>query len=128
MSEFIPLEQFLQQNSDYTRKQLMTFRWIDTTRKRTNRFKRIDDKIYIHRSFPNIYKDKILLCEELYFKVREHFNNDYAMARYFAPLIGEEVERVSICFYRFKFWQREHKIHKTLRFIDEFNKFLKDKK
>ncbi len=128
MSEFIPLEQFLNQNSDYTRKQLMTFKWIDTTRKRTNRFKKIDDKIYIHRSFPNIYKDKVLLCEELYFKAREYFVTDYAMAKYFAPLMGEKIGIVFTYFYRLKFWKTESKIHKTLKLIDEFEKFLKDKK
>ncbi|MDU7070041.1 hypothetical protein [Campylobacter ureolyticus] len=128
MSEFIPLEQFLKQNQDYTRNQLMTFKWIDTTRKRTNRFKKIDDKIYIHRNFPNIYKDKILLCEELYFKVSEYFETDYAMAKYFAPLIGEKIGIVFTYFYRLKFWKTESKIHKTLKLIDEFNKFLKDKK
>lgn len=128
MSEFIPLEQFLKQNQDYTRNQLMTFKWIDTTRKRTNRFKKIDGTIYIHRNFPNIYKDKILLCEELYFKVSEYFKSDYAMAKYFAPLIGEKIGIVFTYFYRLKFWKTESKIHKTLKLIDEFNKFLKDKK
>lgn len=96
--------------------------------KKTSRFKKIDGKIYVHRSFPNIYKDKVLLCEELYFKVREHFNNDYAMARYFAPLMGEKVEVLRECLYKLKFWQREYKIHKTLKLIDEFEKFLKGKK
>lgn len=128
MSEFIPLEEFLKQNYDYTRSQLMTFKWIDTTRKRTNRFKKIDGTIYIHRNFPNIYKDKILLCEELYFKVSEYFETDYAMAKYFAPLIGEKIGIVFTYFYRLKFWKTESKIHKTLKLIDEFNKFLKDKK
>lgn len=106
----------------------MTFKWIDTTRKRTNRFKKIDDKIYIHRSFPNIYKDKVLLCEELYFKAREYFVTDYAMAKYFAPLMGEKIGIVFTYFYRLKFWKTESKIHKTLKLIDEFEKFLKDKK
>lgn len=106
----------------------MTLRLSDAARKRTNRFKEIDDKIYIHRSFPNIYKDKVLLCEELYFKAREYFETDYTMARYFAPLIGEETRRVFSCFHRLQFWQKENRIYKTLRLIDEFDKFLKEKK
>ena len=68
----------------------MSFKCNDFARKKTNRFKKIDNKIYIHRNFPNIYKDKILLCEELYFKVRKYFKTDYAMAKYFVPLIGEK--------------------------------------
>ena len=128
MSEFIPIEQFLQKNSDYTRGRLMTFKWIDATKKRTNRFKEIGDTIYIHKDFPNIHKDKILLCEELYFKVRGHFKSDYAMAKYFAPLMGEKLRILANQFYALKFWQTERKIHKTLKLIDEFEKFLKGKK
>lgn len=127
LSEFIPLEQFLQQNSDYTKRQLIVARCNDFARKRTSRFKKVNGKFYIHRSFPNIYKDKILLCEELYFKVSEYFETDYALAKHFAPLMGEKSELLLDCLYKLKFWQREHKIHKTLRLIDEFNKFLKDK-
>lgn len=128
MSEFVPLEQFLQQNYDYTRSQLMCFKCNDFARKNMSRFKKIDGKIYVHRSFPNIYQDKVLLCEELYFKVSEYFETDYAMAKYFAPLIGEEMELLRACLYKFKFWQTENKIHKTLKLIDEFEKFLKGKK
>ena len=92
MNEFIPLEEFLKQNHDYTRSQLMSLKCNDFVRKNMSRFKNINNTIYIHKDFPNIYKNKILLCEELYFKVRGYFKTDYAMARYFAPLMGEKVE------------------------------------
>ena len=128
MSEFIPLEQFLQQNYDYTRSQLMTFKCNDFVKKNMSRFKKIDNTVYIHKDFPNIYKDKVLLCEELYFKVRVHFKTDYAMAKYFAPLMGEKLIILVNHFYVLKFWQSERKIHKTLKLIDEFDKFLKGKK
>lgn len=127
MNEFIPLEQFLKQNYDHTRSQLMSLKCNDFVRKNMSRFKNINNTIYIHKDFPNIYKNKILLCEELYFKVRGHFKSDYAMAKYFAPLIGEEIGMVFTYFYRLKFWKTESKIHKTLKLIDEFEKFLKDK-
>ena len=128
MNEFIPLEQFLKQNYDYTRNQLLSFKCNDFKRKNMSRFKEIDNVVYIHKGFPNIYQDKILLCEELYFKVRKYFKTDYAMAKYFVPLIGEKIGIVFTYFYRLKFWKTESKIHKTLKLIDEFEKFLKDKK
>ncbi|WP_311337104.1 hypothetical protein [Campylobacter ureolyticus] len=127
MNEFISLEQFLQQNSEYTKKQLMTFKRNDFKRKNMSRFKEIDNVVYIHKGFPNIYQDKVLLCEELYFKVREYFVTDYAMAKYFAPLMGEHIGHLSDRFYKLRIWQTESKIHKTLKLIDEFNKFLKEK-
>lgn len=128
MNEFIPLEQFLKQNYDYTRSQLMSLKCNDFVRKNMSRFKNINNTIYIHKDFPNIYKNKVLLCEELYFKVRGHFKSDYAMAKYFAPLMGEKLRILANQFYVLKFWQTERKIHKTLKLIDEFEKFLKGKK
>ncbi|MCZ6159130.1 hypothetical protein [Campylobacter ureolyticus] len=127
MSEFIPLEEFLKQNHDYTRSQLMSLKCNDFVKKNMSRFKKIGNTVYTHKDFPNTYKDKALLCEELYFKVKGHFKSDYAMAQYFAPLIDEKLIILFNHFYALKFWQSERKIHKTLKLIDEFNKFLKEK-
>lgn len=71
---------------DKTRSLFYLLHKKDKEKGRTDRFKLVENTLYVHKDYKNIhiYKEKEESYWRLYYKVRDCFSNEYQMAKEFA--------------------------------------------
>lgn len=66
----------------------------DKAKGKSNRFKFIDNVLYVHKDYRNMYQDKENLYWDLYFKVEEDFSNTFQMAKFFSTRCDRKVTQI----------------------------------
>lgn len=92
------------------------------------RFRRIDGKVHINTDYDRDREQEIIKLEGLYFKVREFFESDHALALYFAPIVNKRADAVKQYFKMFRFGGTRPSGYVLRRaYIKAFTEFLKDR-
>lgn len=115
-----------QHNIDYT--PLMALAYAHKKRGYDSRFRRIDGFVHINADYEHEREQETLKLESLYFQVRERFERDHDVGKYFSKIVDKPAATITQYFRGFRFGgTKPSGFALRQMYIKVFEEFLKDK-